>query len=526
MSDAKIRIHTEDGKTHQAQAPLEIKTEEFISELVEGLGLSTGGDGLGWSLYNKDRGAFLDPGATLGQNGVETGQDLYLKRQQSRRANRFCTSCGAENAASNHFCQRCGKSMDVAAEKVLRVGSSDLKLHVHVPNGTIHSAEVPGSLTVKEFVADLVGTLGYMVRDSKGGTILWKLDDKDSGRSLAEEQTFAQNGVQTGHHLFLRASEQPAPPVNGGRKALPWGIIGAILGGVVLLGAVMAYYAHSPRPGPKPAPTPSLPPPGAITVLVKPQSATLRPSQHTDFEAIVAGDKGQGVRWSAEPEIGSISANGMYRAPAIVSSEQLVKIIATSIADPHASSNAVVTLRPAPTPLPTPVLKISISVVPVSATVLPGHQQEFIAKVGGTNNHAVRWSLVPELGSISADGIYRAPASVSTEETVKITATSVADPHKSSGVMLTLLSNVQVQLDPASTTVAAGKKQKFRANVSGTSNKAVEWSINPALGSINEKGEYKAPSPVGLGQSVKVTATSKADPHKSASAVVTLIPKH
>jgi hypothetical protein len=204
-----------------------------------------------------------------------------------------------------------------------------------------------------------------------------------------------------------------------------------------------------------------------------------------------------------------------------VPSERSVKIIATSKADPQISASALVTLRPAPTQ----VVKVSISVVPVSAAVLPGHQQEFIAKVGGTNDHAVRWSLVPELGSISADGVYRAPASVPTEETVKITATSVADPHKSSSVTLTLLSNVQVQLDPTSITVAAGKKQKFRANVSGTNNKEVQWSIEPALGSLNEKGEYKAPSRVSLGQSVKVTATSKADPHKSASAVVTLIPK-
>ncbi len=52
----------------------------------------------------------------------------------------------------------------------------------------------------------------------------------------------------------------------------------------------------------------------------------------------------------------------------------------------------------------------------------------------------------------------------------------------------------------------------------------VTWSLHPDLGSIDETGLYTAPSSVDAPQIVVVTATSVADPTKSGSAEIQLLP--
>jgi hypothetical protein len=43
----------------------------------------------------------------------------------------------------------------------------------------------------------------------------------------------------------------------------------------------------------------------------------------------------------------------------------------------------------------------------------------------------VTWSVSPNLGTVSSNGLYTAPASVATQQTMRVIATSVADPTKS-----------------------------------------------------------------------------------------------
>ncbi len=83
---------------------------------------------------------------------------------------------------------------------------------------------------------------------------------------------------------------------------------------------------------------------------------------------------------------------------------------------------------------------------------------------------------------------------------------------------------VNIQLSQTSATVA-GATQQFTATVTGTGNTAVTWSVdnvaggNQADGTITTSGVYTAPSQAGTHI---VTATSVADPTKSASATVTV----
>ena len=74
---------------------------------------------------------------------------------------------------------------------------------------------------------------------------------------------------------------------------------------------------------------------------------------------------------------------------------------------------------------------INVSVTPATASLYASKTQLFNAAVsGGPGKTSVTWSLSPSLGSIDTAGLYTAPASVAAQQTVTVTATSVADPAK------------------------------------------------------------------------------------------------
>jgi|SRR5579871_233169 len=83
---------------------------------------------------------------------------------------------------------------------------------------------------------------------------------------------------------------------------------------------------------------------------------------------------------------------------------------------------------------------------------------------------------------------------------------------------------VSVTITPGSSSLTASQGAQFYATVANTSNTAVTWSLSPAVGTLYSGGYYAAPSSITNTQAVTVTATSVADPTKSASAVVTLNP--
>ena len=78
---------------------------------------------------------------------------------------------------------------------------------------------------------------------------------------------------------------------------------------------------------------------------------------------------------------------------------------------------------------------------------------------------------------------------------------------------------VTVSMAPTATTLNPGQTQQFTAAVTGLSNTAVTWSLNPAVGTISG-GLYTAPATVPAGQTVNVTATTTTG--STATAVITL----
>jgi hypothetical protein len=254
-----------------------------------------------------------------------------------------------------------------------------------------------------------------------------------------------------------------------------------------------------------------------ISVSVSPTSGgTLYQGQTEAFTATVLNTPNLAVTWTINPSVGSVSAAGVYTAPASVPSSQVVTVTATSVADPTKSASAAITLSP----------PVSVSVAPTSGGMLyQGQTEGFTATVLNTPNLAVNWTINPNVGSVSAAGVYTAPASVTSSQVVTVTATSVADPTKSASASITLSPPVSVSVAPTSGgTLYQGQTEGFTATVLNTPNLAVNWTINPNVGSVSAAGVYTAPASVTSSQVVTVTATSVADPTKSASASITLSP--
>ncbi|HLG95342.1 MAG TPA: immunoglobulin domain-containing protein [Bryobacteraceae bacterium] len=110
-------------------------------------------------------------------------------------------------------------------------------------------------------------------------------------------------------------------------------------------------------------------------------------------------------------------------------------------------------------------LPVSISIWPANSSVAAGFSEQMIASVTNTSNTGVTWSISSGVGSISASGLYTAPANVTTVQNVVLTATSVADPTKASSATVTLLPPISsVSGGPLVTSMVFGT---LRNNYSG-----------------------------------------------------------
>jgi hypothetical protein len=90
---------------------------------------------------------------------------------------------------------------------------------------------------------------------------------------------------------------------------------------------------------------------------------------------------------------------------------------------------------------------VSIQVTPQNAFLGANGQMQFTAIVANSVDTSVNWSLSPALGSISgsvksgrlAVGVYAAPSAFSANQSVTVTATSIADPSKQASANILLL---------------------------------------------------------------------------------------
>jgi len=268
-----------------------------------------------------------------------------------------------------------------------------------------------------------------------------------------------------------------------------------------------------------------------VAVKISPATVEIAAGKTQQFSASVTGSSNTSVTWSLSgsgctgASCGTISSIGLYTAPGAVPNPADVTVTATSKADNSKSANATVTI------LPPVVVKVS----PTTVQVVKSGQQQFTATVTGSQNTGVTWSLSgagcsgSTCGSISATGLYTAPATVPNPSQVKVTAKSDADTTKSGSATVTVIPPVTVTISPTSATVALGGKRQFQSKVTGTTNTAVKWSVSGAgctgagCGTINSTGLYTAPSSVPSPATVIVKASSQIDVASSASATVNIV---
>jgi uncharacterized protein (TIGR03437 family) len=82
---------------------------------------------------------------------------------------------------------------------------------------------------------------------------------------------------------------------------------------------------------------------GGVNIVVSPANATLTASQSKQFIAVVMGGSSTSLTWSMTPSVGSLS-NGLYTAPAVINTTQLVTLTASSVSDATKYGTATVQL--------------------------------------------------------------------------------------------------------------------------------------------------------------------------------------
>ena len=176
----------------------------------------------------------------------------------------------------------------------------------------------------------------------------------------------------------------------------------------------------------------------------------------------------------------------------------------------------------------------AISVSPSTVVLQAGYTLQFTATVGHTTDSAVAWLVNgvqggnSSLGTISATGLYHAPAVVPSSPVLTVSAQSTQSTAEVANASVTISATpatVTVSISPTSASLQTGQSKQFTATVSGTTNTGVDWYVNgiaggdSTVGAISAKGLYTAPE-CASGASVTVTARSAYDSASSATANV------
>ena len=190
--------------------------------------------------------------------------------------------------------------------------------------------------------------------------------------------------------------------------------------------------------------------PSPVSVSVSPATASLNLTTTRQFTATVTGSTNTGVTWTVNgisggnATVGTISLTGLYAAPASLPSPATVTVRATSMAATSASAAATVTLLAGP--------PVTVTISPATASLNTGSTQTFAATVTNSANTAVSWAVNgitggnATVGTINSGGLYTAPATRPTPNTVTVTATSLASPGSQATASITIQTPAPVAL--------------------------------------------------------------------------------
>ena len=260
-------------------------------------------------------------------------------------------------------------------------------------------------------------------------------------------------------------------------------------------------------------------------VEVSPANANVRAGDTLQFSAKVSSVMDQSVVWSVNGTVGGnattgkISTSGLYTAPAALPTPNSVTIEATSASNKSLSGTTALSLE---NPIAT-VTAVSPTAVPIGNFSLTITGTKFVngAKVMfGGQSLTTKFVSATEL---------TATGTASTAQKGMSVQITVANPDPgamTSSALMVKVGAIAVTLSPSTANLFPGQTLQFKATVTGTTNQAVTWQVNGAVGgatnvgTISTSGLYTAPKtwqPNITG--VTVTAYSVDDPQSSTTPV-------
>lgn len=180
----------------------------------------------------------------------------------------------------------------------------------------------------------------------------------------------------------------------------------------------------------------------------------------------------------------------------------------------------------------------SISVTPNRMSLRAGNSQQFVATVSNAPSRAVVWTVSPAspqlqagasnaVGTISPAGLYTAPANLSNQIDVQVTATSSANSSIKASATVTVTPPATITVSPETVSMTANTTQVFTASLSDSNLGPVQWFVDgaaggsPSTGTITPSGSYTAPE-VAPGKPVTIQAVSSTSNGVTGTATVTI----
>jgi len=300
-----------------------------------------------------------------------------------------------------------------------------------------------------------------------------------------------------------------------------------------------------------------------ITLNLTPNPASVELGATQTFQTAVtsSGHPDTSRRWSLSGPActsgcGTVDASGKYTAPQILPSPASVTLTAQSVADPSKQVSVVASITSsfslqlsAPSSVPvggTATIVATLTPIPGSN---PSPALSWALSGPGCSGNSCGTLTVVTTQSTSANSVadsakYTAPATAPSPNTVTVTVTSQADPSKKAQATLAIQPGVSVNVSPSTATLAANHRVTLSAQVNGTTNTSVIWSVNGIAGGNTTFGqicsvgsnpcqtmtsattlqvEFLAPGAIPSPNPVSASAVSAADSTKSASAQITVI---
>lgn len=300
-----------------------------------------------------------------------------------------------------------------------------------------------------------------------------------------------------------------------------------------------------------------------ITLSLTPNPASVELGASQTFQATVtsSGHPDTAIRWSLSGSActggcGTVDVSGHYTAPQTLPSPASTTLTAQSVADPSKQISAVVAITSnfslqlsAPANVPAGgTATIVATLIPVPGSNPSTTLAWALSGPGCSGSSCGTLTVVTTQtagGSPVADSAtYTAPGTAPSPNTVTVMVTPQADPSEKAQATVAIQAGVNVSVSPSTATLAANHRVPLNAQVNGTSNTGVSWSVNGIAGGNTTFGqicavgsnpcqmvtstntpqvEYLAPGAIPSPNPVSAAAVSAADSTKSASAQITVI---